>query len=144
MAETGVVLQVSSLRVETIAGDAIVDDVAFELTRGEVLALVGESGCGKTTTALALMGHARSGARIAAGSVTLGATSVISSRSVRLRGHNKVLCHLMFGILALTVEQLMRLLTQPRPAAAARYSRARQPDMSRARRAGGPPGIVEN
>jgi oligopeptide/dipeptide ABC transporter ATP-binding protein len=85
MAETGVVLQVSSLRVETIAGDAIVDDVAFELTRGEVLALVGESGCGKTTTALALMGHARSGARIAAGSVTLGATSVISSRSARLR-----------------------------------------------------------
>jgi hypothetical protein len=32
-------------------------------------------------------------------------------RSVRVRGHDKVFCHLMFGILALTVEQLMRLLT---------------------------------
>ena len=31
-------------------------------------------------------------------------------RSVRVRGHAKVLCHLMFGILALTVEQLMRLV----------------------------------
>ena len=30
-------------------------------------------------------------------------------RHVRVRGHAKVLCHLMFGILALTVSQLMRL-----------------------------------
>jgi oligopeptide/dipeptide ABC transporter ATP-binding protein len=33
-----------------------VDDVSFELGRGEVLALVGESGCGKTTTAMSVMG----------------------------------------------------------------------------------------
>lgn len=32
-------------------------------------------------------------------------------RFVRVRGHAKVLCHLMFGILAHTVEQLMRLVT---------------------------------
>jgi len=32
-------------------------------------------------------------------------------RFVRVRGHGKVLCHLMFGILALAVEQLMRLVT---------------------------------
>jgi hypothetical protein len=31
-------------------------------------------------------------------------------RFVRVRGHAKVMCHLMFGILALTVDQLMRLL----------------------------------
>ena len=31
-------------------------------------------------------------------------------RQVRVRGHAKVLCHLMFGILALTVTQLLRLL----------------------------------
>ena len=31
-------------------------------------------------------------------------------RQVRVRGHAKVLCHLMFGILALTVAQLVRLL----------------------------------
>ena len=30
-------------------------------------------------------------------------------RHVRVRGHAKVLCHLMFGIVALTVDQLMRL-----------------------------------
>lgn len=32
-------------------------------------------------------------------------------RFVRVRGHRKVMSHLMFGILALTAEQLMRLLT---------------------------------
>ena len=30
-------------------------------------------------------------------------------RHVRVRGHAKALCHLMFGIVALTVDQLMRL-----------------------------------
>ena len=30
-------------------------------------------------------------------------------RHVRVRGHGKVFCHLMFGILALTVDQLLRL-----------------------------------
>lgn len=32
-------------------------------------------------------------------------------RTVRVRGHAKVFCHLMFGILALTAEQLMRLVS---------------------------------
>jgi hypothetical protein len=30
---------------------------------------------------------------------------------VRVRGHDKVFCHLMFGVLALTIEQLMRFVT---------------------------------
>ena len=32
------------------------------------------------------------------------------ARQVRVRGHSKVLCHLMFGVLALTVDQLLRLV----------------------------------
>ena len=32
-------------------------------------------------------------------------------RSVRVRGHAKVMCHLMFGIVALTVDQLIRFVT---------------------------------
>ncbi len=31
-------------------------------------------------------------------------------RHVRVRGHAKALCHLMFGILALTVDRMLRLL----------------------------------
>ncbi len=47
-------LEVENLKV-TYRGSPIVDGVDFKLEKGESLALAGESGCGKTTTALALM-----------------------------------------------------------------------------------------
>jgi peptide/nickel transport system ATP-binding protein len=47
-------LEVSDLRVDH-DGQPIVDGVDFSLQRGEALGLAGESGCGKTSTALALM-----------------------------------------------------------------------------------------
>ena len=53
-----VILQVEELRAgfETAAGFVrAVDGVSFEIRRGEVLGLVGESGCGKTVTALSLL-----------------------------------------------------------------------------------------
>jgi peptide/nickel transport system ATP-binding protein len=65
------VLAVEGLRIETSLGVEIVDEVSFVARAGEVLGLVGESGCGKTSTALALLGHARAGTRIAAGSAVL-------------------------------------------------------------------------
>jgi len=79
------VLVAEGLRIETRAGTEILDEVSFELRAGEVLALVGESGCGKTTTALALLGHARPGTRIAAGSVRLGGEDVLRLSPQRLR-----------------------------------------------------------
>jgi peptide/nickel transport system ATP-binding protein len=47
----------------------IVKDVSFAVERGEVVSLIGESGSGKTTIALALMGYARPGCRIADGAI---------------------------------------------------------------------------
>jgi peptide/nickel transport system ATP-binding protein len=47
-------LEVSDLQVKH-DGHPIVDGVDLSLARGEALGLAGESGCGKTTTALALM-----------------------------------------------------------------------------------------
>jgi peptide/nickel transport system ATP-binding protein len=78
------VLRVDGLRVETISGADIVDQVAFDVASGEVLALVGESGCGKTSTALALFSYVRPGTRIAAGSVVLDGTDLLQlSSSIR-------------------------------------------------------------
>ncbi|MBN9462031.1 MAG: ABC transporter ATP-binding protein [Burkholderiales bacterium] len=51
-------LEVHDLVVEAKVGDALirlVDDVSFRLDAGGTLALVGESGCGKSMTALSLM-----------------------------------------------------------------------------------------
>ena len=54
----------------------IVDRVSFEVPRGEVLALIGESGSGKTTVALSLMGHTRPGLIREGGEIRLGDTRV--------------------------------------------------------------------
>ncbi len=48
-----------------------VEDVSFSLGRGEVLGLVGESGCGKSATALALMRLLPPNARVSGGSLLL-------------------------------------------------------------------------
>lgn len=76
----GAQVQVQGLRIVAGARDAeqtIVHDLSFTIAPGEVLALIGESGSGKTTTALAMMGYARTGCRIAAGSVRIGDTEVL-------------------------------------------------------------------
>jgi peptide/nickel transport system ATP-binding protein len=78
-------------KLTVCAGSAtLVDALSFTIRPGEVLALIGESGSGKTTTALALMGHARRGCRISGGSIRIGDLDVLSldSRQLRaLRGH---------------------------------------------------------
>jgi peptide/nickel transport system ATP-binding protein len=66
-------------------GVTLVDRVSFSIQPGEVLALIGESGSGKTTTALALMGYARRGCRISGGSVRIADVDVLGLGARQLR-----------------------------------------------------------
>ena len=61
------VLNVSSLVTRLRNGARIVDDVSFNIKAGETFALLGESGCGKSMTALSLMRLLPDGIRIEGG-----------------------------------------------------------------------------
>lgn len=57
---------------------SVVKNVSFDIGRGETLGLAGESGCGKTTTALAMFGYSKPGSRVAGGRVTFGGRDLLS------------------------------------------------------------------
>lgn len=80
-------VKLSGLRIRLRTGDLIVEDVDFELAPGEILGLVGETGSGKTTTALALLGYSADGVEISGGELQIGRTSMRMDESMRsLRG----------------------------------------------------------
>ncbi|MDU8911013.1 ABC transporter ATP-binding protein [Aestuariicoccus sp. MJ-SS9] len=82
-------LKVENLRIElaTRAGVApVIDDLSFELGHGENISFVGESGCGKSMTALAIMGllPERVG-RIASGRIIFNGEDLTKANEKRLR-----------------------------------------------------------
>ena len=72
-------------------GAVIVRGISFAVAPGGILGLVGESGSGKTTAGLAMLAYARSGLRIAGGSVIIGGVSMLDlpDRALaRMRGRD--------------------------------------------------------
>ncbi|MBX5240444.1 ABC transporter ATP-binding protein [Rhizobium sp. NLR22b] len=56
----------------------IVDGVSFDLQRGKVLGLIGESGAGKSTIGLSALAYGRGGAEITGGEVRLVGTDILA------------------------------------------------------------------
>jgi oligopeptide/dipeptide ABC transporter ATP-binding protein len=75
------VLAVEGLRTTFPSPDgpiAVVDDLSFEIDRGEVLALVGESGCGKSMTAFSVMRLVPRPGHVAADRLEIGGRDVLA------------------------------------------------------------------
>jgi peptide/nickel transport system ATP-binding protein len=74
-------LDVEDLRIDLGQGPArhaAVEDVSFRIARGETFGLVGESGCGKSITALAIMGLLKSPLAIGGGRIRLDGAEIQS------------------------------------------------------------------
>ncbi len=83
------ILKVENLRIELETRDGVapvIDDVSFELNAGETLSFVGESGCGKSMTALAIMGLLpEKVGRVASGKILFDGEDIAQASPDRLR-----------------------------------------------------------
>jgi oligopeptide/dipeptide ABC transporter ATP-binding protein len=88
------ILEVKNLRTTFFTesgGVHAVDNVSFDIRRGEALALVGESGCGKSVTAMSIMRLVSPPGRITAGEVRFRGRNLadLSERDMRkVRGND--------------------------------------------------------
>lgn len=86
------VLAVSGLSLRRVGATnpaSLVDSVSFDVHRGECLAIIGESGCGKTLTSMAVLGLLPRAIEVESGSVRLEGTEILgrSEREyARIRG----------------------------------------------------------
>src|SRR5690606_29981833 len=88
-----VLLEVENLQIDIVSGASkhnVVEDVSFTIAAGETFGLVGESGCGKSITALSLIGLLRKPLSITGGAIRFKGQDLrsMSSREIRkLRGN---------------------------------------------------------
>ena len=81
-------LSVRNLRIEfpTRRGTLVaIDDVSFDIARGEVLGVVGESGAGKSLTGAAIIGLLEPPGRIAGGEILLHGEAIHTLSAERMR-----------------------------------------------------------
>ncbi|ASV83800.1 oligopeptide/dipeptide ABC transporter, ATP-binding, C-terminal domain protein [Ochrobactrum quorumnocens] len=86
-------LEVENLRIDITSGSVrhnVVEDVSFTISAGETFGLVGESGCGKSITALSMIGLLRKPLSVTGGAIRFKGQDLraMSSRDIRkLRGN---------------------------------------------------------
>ena len=86
---SGSLLEIRDLRTWLDSGDAVVraiDGLSLAIDRGETFALLGESGCGKSMTALSVMRLLPESGLIVGGAVTLAGEDLLAKPEVEMRG----------------------------------------------------------
>ncbi len=88
MSSSDALLQVNNLRLNfyTYAGEVkALDGVTFGVAKGEALGLVGESGCGKSVTALTIVGLLPENASVVDGEIMLGGDNLLKAKPDEMR-----------------------------------------------------------
>lgn len=88
MTTDNVVLKIRDLKIyyETPTGDVrAVDGISFDLYEGEILGMVGESGCGKTTAAMGILQLISPPGRIVEGEISIDGTDLLQLTGEALR-----------------------------------------------------------
>ncbi len=112
---TGPVLSVQNLLVTFATREGTVtavNDVSFEVRRGEVLGLVGESGSGKSVTGLAILGLIDPPGRIARGSIRLDGEELVGRPEEELRRLRGKRLAMIFQDPMNTLNPVLRIDTQ--------------------------------
>ena len=105
-------LAIDHLKVELDADAGLVraiDGLSLSIARGETFALVGESGCGKSMTALALMRLLPDNGAVTAGSVSLAGTDVLALPERRMRAIRGGRIGMIFQEPATSLNPVMRV-----------------------------------
>jgi len=101
------ILDVSSLVTQLRNGARIVDDISFSIKAGETFALLGESGCGKSMTALSLLRLLPDGVVNAGGTAQLDGVNLFDLRERDMRNVRGGTAAMIFQEPALSLNPVM-------------------------------------
>jgi oligopeptide/dipeptide ABC transporter ATP-binding protein len=107
-------LEVKDLRTSFFGDEGevrAVDGVSFRMRRGRILALVGESGCGKSVTAYSILRLVQEPGRIVSGSIRLHPDGGEPIEVLRLHEKDDLLYHIRGGLAAMIFQEPMSALS---------------------------------
>jgi peptide/nickel transport system ATP-binding protein/oligopeptide transport system ATP-binding protein len=111
----GPILEVRDLAVSFATDEGTVqavDGVSFDLCAGEILAIVGESGCGKSVTAMTMLGLTRSPNARFAGTATYKGTELLGASDEQLRRIRGAEIAMIFQDPMASLNPIMKIGTQ--------------------------------
>jgi oligopeptide/dipeptide ABC transporter ATP-binding protein len=128
-------LSVDDLRVQFWTGSGLVyavNGISFEITAGETLGIVGESGCGKSVTSLALLGLLPRTGRTPTGTATFGGRDLLRLRDRELRRIRGRQISMIFQDPMTSLNPVLTIGRQIREALETHFDMKRRPAAARA------------